>query len=769
MRTQPLSLPSRLVLGLLLLSSCAFSQEVFSQVRVGTRPSGARFYVDGVPYFSTQSFLWARGSKHTISIQGVQTTTLVGQRMTFNGWESGGKTFSTLSETTITADPAISDITGVVSLEYLVRLFVAACPETTVACSASNGRVLVGGVAYYADTDLYLAPTAAVSMQAEPMPGFVFTRWSGAPIASERSPILNLTVDRPMTLRAHFDGATPVQVHTQPEGLEVLVDRARTTTPAQLDWAQGVPKLLSAPSPQRTENGDLYIFEGWEGLAKGQNVTFTPAVGQNTLVTMTAKFVPGAPVSVYTEPAGLKVIINGQDIFDKQYSFYTAVGGKVTLQAPAEQTDATGRRYAFTGWSNGTADGNSLSIDVPAKGFTTTAQYRLVPRLIIDSNPSARNITVDGKSCRTPCVIDKARDQSVAVSVPLTIPVTNETRYQWVGWEDSGATERSFVVDADFKRVVATYAAAYRLSLTANPAGATSFVLDPPADDNFYRAGETVRVTANARPGFRFRRWEGDLQGTFNGPIVQLTGPRWATANFDVVPFADPNGVQNAAGATPLPGVAPGSIGAIVGLNLASTLETGPASPLAQTLAGVVVRLGSRLMPLFWVSAERIEFQVPSDLEPGKYRLRITRPGQEDAEVEMDVVANNPGLYTRDDPRPDGGAPLVRAYRPNGSDVALANPARAGEEISLLATGCGVYNLRTPDGFSLPPDMTFRLVDTVEVLLGDQVLPTTFAGGHGMVGLNSIRFKIPEGVSGVADLRLRVNGRESNLTALPIQ
>jgi hypothetical protein len=44
-------------------------------------------------------------------------------------------------------------------------------------------------------------------------------------------------------------------------------------------------------------------------------------------------------------------------------------------------------------------------------------------------------------------------------------------------------------------------------------------------------------------------------------------------------------------------------------------------------------------------------------------------------------------------------------------------------------------------------------VDTVEVLLGDQVLATTFAGGHGMVGPSSIRFKTPDG----------------NLVVLPVQ
>jgi len=324
------------------------------------------------------------------------------------------------------------------------------------------------------------------------------------------------------------------------------------------------------------------------------------------------------------------------------------------------------------------------------------------------------------------------------------------------------------VIDAELKMVTARYDAAHRLALTASPAGAASFQLDPPSEDGFYRSGTNVGVTATARPGYRFRRWEGDLQGTFGGQMVQMGSSRWATANFDVVPYADPAGVQNAAAVLPAPGVAPGSVGALVGLNLAGSVESGPASPLAQTLGGVVVRMGLRLMPLFWVSPERIEFQVPADLEPGAYKMLVTRPGQADVEAGMEIVANNPGLYMREEKRLDGGLPVVRGYRADGGEISVENPVRPGEEITVLATGCGNYNLRMPDGFALPGGMTFKLVDPVEVLVGEQAVAPSFAGGHGPVGVNAIRFTVPEGSAGEVKLRLRVNGRLSNEASLPV-
>jgi uncharacterized protein (TIGR03437 family) len=348
--------------------------------------------------------------------------------------------------------------------------------------------------------------------------------------------------------------------------------------------------------------------------------------------------------------------------------------------------------------------------------------------------------------------------------------VTSGSRYEFAGWGDSNEIQRAIAVDADLKRVTARYQPAHRLIVTAQPAGAARITYEPDSNDGFYREATAVTVKMEARPGFRFRRWNGDLDGTFPQQILALTGPREATGLFDIVPFADPAGVQNAAGKTPLPGVAPGSMAAITGANLASSMETGPANPLAQTLGGLVVRIGTRLLPLFFAGPDRIEFQVPSDLEPAAYRLSIQRSGQPDTEASMEVVPNNPGLFSRDDIPVPGRPALAVAIRANGSRITPADPARREEEITLLATGCGAYDLRIPDGFALPAEPAYRLVDPVEVLVADRVFTPTFAGGHGtLVGVNAIRFKVPDLPPGVSEVRLRVGGRESNPVSLPIE
>src|SRR6185295_8445827 len=105
------------------------------------------------------------------------------------------------------------------------------------------------------------------------------------------------------------------------------------------------------------------------------------------------------------------------------------------------------------------------------------------------------------------------------------------------------------------------------------------------------------------------------------------------------------NAVRNAAGETPISAVAAGSIISIYGVNLASDLLAGPASPLAQTLNNVTVRIGGRLLPLLFVSPGQINAQLPSDLAEGSYALTVRWEGKPDVSASFQVARNAPGLF----------------------------------------------------------------------------------------------------------------------------
>lgn len=764
------------ILLMLLMLGCgiATAQEPVSQIRVGTSVPNVRFQVDGVDYQSTQTFFWSRGSKHIISLVPNQDSRSAGTRYIFSGWTLGdGSSFGQASTITVTADPSITSITANVTVEHTIFLYFYDCPNPTVRCEGSNGQITVNGVTYFGGTQLWLGAGSTITMSAQPSNGFVFGGWGQAFGPDlDRRPIQTFTHDRPRNIFARFDGAKPVRLETVPPELEVLVDRAPIKTPVNVDWAFGTPKLLGAVSPQRDAFGALYVLDGFDGLPKGQNVLYTPPVGSNNQLILTARFIRGAAFNVSTSPVGLKVKVQGSDN-PVGYNFHTGVDSKIDLSAPLEQTDLNGRKYIFEGWSN---DGPAnQTVTVPEKGINLIARYRKLPRVIVDTRPSGYTVQVDGTACRTPCLLDREADSTARVTAPAIVSLNSEiSRMEFAGWaglQDSAVAERSLVFSGDASTVVANYLSAHRIFVSANPEKAARFTFSPASADGFYRFGTNVTMGVETLPGHRFRRWDGDLSGTFANTVLPVTGPKQATANFDIVPFVDPAGVRNAAGETPEPGVAPGSVAAIIGANLVDRTEQGPSGPLAQTLAGLVVRAGTRLLPLYWVSPERIDFLVPSDLEPGTHRITVQRTGQPDVASEMLVVRNSPGLFTRDD-GPAGQAPLPLAIRANGTQVTSAAPAVPGEQLTLLATGSGRYDILSPDGFPLPDIYTYTLIDPVTVLLGDFIIEPAFAGGRGgQVGVNAIRFTVPSNAppGSTLSLRLRVNDRLSNTAALPIR
>jgi uncharacterized protein (TIGR03437 family) len=86
--------------------------------------------------------------------------------------------------------------------------------------------------------------------------------------------------------------------------------------------------------------------------------------------------------------------------------------------------------------------------------------------------------------------------------------------------------------------------------------------------------------------------------------------------------------VMNAAGPTPESEVAPGSIISFYGSGLAPAVITGPHSPLSQTLGGVTVLAGGRMLPLFFVSPDQINALLPSDMGEGEYTAVVRRQGR---------------------------------------------------------------------------------------------------------------------------------------------
>lgn len=809
---------NRLLLAALLAGGSLTAQNsAVSSIRISTSPEGARFYVDGLPYVSGQVFLWPQGSKHIVqfptdSVNGVSTgcqVTLDQQyKYCFSGWTDSTGTLAQGSapDQTVTASPSITWLQASVALSYKIRIRFGSFPDAgSAGCSAPgnavqdgarSGIVVVGGACFQSSGDVW--GSGGITLNAFPYPGFVFAGWT---INGQffDSYLKTYTVNGPVTIGAGFELAKRVNFVTTPAGLQVLVDRTPTPTantlsrdplspayapcqdsltlpsmppltlPAlcfgQFDFLPGSKHVIGAPSPQRDSTGKYWVFANFSnGL--GPNSLYVASTDLGSADLITANFSPGVQAAFLTSPTGLKLSIDGRDNW-QAYTFIWAANSSHSVIAPATQVDANGRTWTFQGWSNGGAASQTLALEANATALRMTAVYTSLGQLKVVTNPPGIKVQLNGTDCLTPCVLNNSTGTQVQVAAPASIPIDATSRMDFLGWGDSASPARSVTMTGDVQTIFANYGYSYLLTFGSDPASAADFQLSPPSADQFYPANAAVTVAAAARSGFRFRRWGGDLAGVYNLGQIVMSGPRSIVAQMDRIPYIAPAGIRNAAADTPDGSVAPGSIISIYGESLAPALESGPSSPLAQTIAEVVVTVGDRILPLFFVSPQQINAQVPSGLTDGDYTLTVRWTGKPDVTGTFTVSRNAPGLFAST----TDTLPFVRALHEDGTVVTTASPARKGELLTIYGTGFGPFAQQIIDGFPFPTASPIALSDPVEVTAGGQpIVPEWSGGAPGSTGMTATKLRLPDGVASAnVDLLVKVNGKPSNTVSLPVQ
>jgi uncharacterized protein (TIGR03437 family) len=225
--------------------------------------------------------------------------------------------------------------------------------------------------------------------------------------------------------------------------------------------------------------------------------------------------------------------------------------------------------------------------------------------------------------------------------------------------------------------------------------------------------------------------------------------------------------------------LAPESIVAAFGSNLANSTQAASAQPLPTELAGASVRVRDsagveRLAPLFFVSPGQINYQIPPGTASGPATVTVTNGAATIATGAATVANVAPGLFSANS---------------NGRDVAAANALRVrangAQQFEAVARFDAAQNRFVPAPIDLGPEgdvvflalygtgLRFRnSLSTVSASIGGVNCEVLFAGAApGFVGLDQINVRLSRSLAGrgEVDVALVVDGKAANTVRVSIR
>jgi uncharacterized repeat protein (TIGR02543 family) len=217
---------------------------------VTTNPSGLQITVDGVIYTAPQSFSWAVGSSHTVSVSSLQAGGS-GVRYVYSSWSDGEK-----QSHTITAPSSSTTYTASFNTEY--RL-------TTLVHSSGEGVVTPSGANWYNSGQ-------SVSISVTAHPGYNFSGWSGDASGTSNPITLNMNANKTVTANLT---TTPGSLSVNPS--EGLVASGNLGGP----FSPSIKTYMLQNTGQSGINWSASKGESWISLSKS-NGSLIP--GQTTKV-----------------------------------------------------------------------------------------------------------------------------------------------------------------------------------------------------------------------------------------------------------------------------------------------------------------------------------------------------------------------------------------------------------------------------------------------------------------------------------------------------
>lgn len=250
--------------------------------------------------------------------------------------------------------------------------------------------------------------------------------------------------------------------------------------------------------------------------------------------------------------------------------------------------------------------------------------------------------------------------------------------------------------------------------------------------------------------------------------------------SFGQAPAVTPGGVINSASFVPGQAVAPGSVVAIYGSNLAAGLAQADSVPWATSLGNVSVTFNGKPAPLQFVFGGQINAQVPWDVLPtgsGTANVVVTNKGVASAPQPVVINPVAPGIFQFNghaiainitDPT---SARYLSFAAPAGSIPGLSTaPAKVNDFLFIYATGLGAVDSPIANGAG-SADKTRNAVAPLTALVANTPAKVLFAGLSSFPGINQVNIVVPQVTGGSAlPLQFQAGGITSpNTTTIAVE
>jgi uncharacterized protein (TIGR03437 family) len=212
--------------------------------------------------------------------------------------------------------------------------------------------------------------------------------------------------------------------------------------------------------------------------------------------------------------------------------------------------------------------------------------------------------------------------------------------------------------------------------------------------------------------------------------------------------------------------LAPGTVVAMYGSNLAATATQPTTIPLPTSVSGTQVIVGGIRAPLYYAAPGQINAQIPFELDPqGQYQVVISANGALTTPQTIQMAPAGPGIAANPD------TTIIAQHAADFSLVTAASPAKPGEFIVLYIAGMGATDTPVASGAGAPLNPLANTSPPPTLTIDSVSVPVAFSGlTPGLVGLYQIDVQLPAGLSnGNHQLTvIQASGSDSNSTLVPV-